>query len=177
MMLIFVGSESFFFIALIISYLFYSREGGSLSETAQYLNVQKTSVYTFFLLSSSLTIEIADRKLLKGNRKSMLIWLAVSILFGLIFLVGQGTEYITLIHDKVTISKNVFGSAFFTLTGFHGFHVFIGLVTLSILMGLIVSKKYVAVEYDAFNTTTVYWHFVDAVWVAVFLTVYIGTLL
>ncbi len=176
-MLIFVGSESFFFIALIISYLFYSREGGSLSETAQYLNVQKTSVFTFFLLSSSLTIEIADKKLQKGKRKSMLIWLAISILFGLIFLVGQGMEYIALIHDKVTISKNVFGSAFFTLTGFHGFHVFIGLVTLSILMGLIVSKKYEAVEYDAFNTTTVYWHFVDAVWVAVFITVYIGSLL
>lgn len=177
MMLIFVGSESFFFIALIISYLFYSHKGGSLSETAQYLNVQKTAVFTFFLLSSSLTIEIADKKLSKGNRKSMLIWLGISILFGLIFLVGQGTEYITLIHDKVTISKNVFGSAFFTLTGFHGFHVFIGLVTLSILMGLIVSKKYVAVEYDAFNTTTVYWHFVDAVWVAVFVTVYMGSLL
>ncbi len=176
-MLIFVGSESFFFIALIISYLFYSREGGTLSETAKYLDIQKTSVFTFFLLSSSLTIEIADKKLLKGKRKAMLIWLTISIVFGLIFLVGQGMEYITLIREKVTISKNVFGSAFFTLTGFHGFHVFIGLVVLSILMGLIASKKYEAVEYDAFNTTTVYWHFVDAVWVAVFLTVYIGSLL
>ncbi len=177
MMLIFVASESFFFIALIISYLYYSREGGSLSETAQYLDVQKTSVFTFFLLSSSLTIEIADKKLLKGKRKAMLIWLAVSIVFGLIFLVGQGMEYIGLIRENVTISKNVFGSAFFTLTGFHGFHVFIGLVALSVLLRLIVSKNYEAVEYDAFNTTTVYWHFVDAVWVAVFLTVYIGSLL
>ena len=177
MMLIFVGSESFFFIALIISYLFYSREGGTLSETAKYLDIQKTSVFTFFLLSSSLTIEIADKKLLKGKRKEMLTWLAISIVFGLIFLVGQGMEYITLIREKVTISKNVFGSAFFTLTGFHGFHVFIGLVALSVLMRLIVSQKYEAVEYDAFNTTTVYWHFVDAVWVAVFLTVYIGSLL
>ena len=142
MMLIFVASESFFFIALIISYLFYSHEGGRLSETAQYLDVQKTSVFTFFLLSSSLTIEIADKKLSKGNRKAMLIWLGVSIVFGLTFLLGQGMEYLGLIREKVTISRNVFGSAFFTLTGFHGFHVFIGLVTLSILMGLIASKKY-----------------------------------
>jgi len=177
MMLIFVASEAFFFIALIISYLYYSREGGSLSETAQYLDVKKTSVFTFFLLSSSLTIEVADKKLKKGNRKAMLIWLGVSIVFGIIFLVGQGTEYIGLIREHVTISKNVFGSAFFTLTGFHGFHVFIGLVVLSVLLSLIVSQKYEAVEYDAFNTTTVYWHFVDAVWVAVFLTVYIGSLL
>ena len=177
MMLIFVASESFFFIALIISYLFYSREGGTLSETAKYLDIQKTSVFTFFLLSSSLTIEIADKKLLKGKRKAMLIWLTISIVFGLIFLVGQGMEYMALIREKVTISKNVFGSAFFTLTGFHGFHVFIGMVALTILAGLIASKKYEAVEYDAFNTTTVYWHFVDAVWVAVFLTVYIGSLL
>ncbi len=177
MMLFFVASESFFFIALIISYLYYSREGGHLSETAQYLDIQKTSVFTFFLLSSSLTIEIADKKLLKGKRKAMLIWLAISIVFGLIFLVGQGMEYLTLIREKVTISKNVFGSAFFTLTGFHGFHVFIGIVVLTIMAGLIASKKYEAVEYDAFNTTTVYWHFVDAVWVAVFITVYIGSLL
>jgi len=177
LLLFFVGSESFFFIALIISYLFYSREGGTLSETAKYLDIQKTSVFTFFLLSSSLTIEIADKKLSKGKRKAMLTWLAISILFGLIFLVGQGMEYISLIRERVTISKNVFGSAFFTLTGFHGFHVFIGLVALSILMRIIVSRKYEAVDYDAFNTTTVYWHFVDAVWVAVFLTVYIGSLL
>ena len=175
MMLFFVVSESFFFIALILSYLYYRRPNGNLSETAQYLNVQKTSVFTFFLLSSSLTIEIADKKLLKGKRRSMLIWLGISILFGMIFLVGQGIEYIDLIREKVTISKNVFGSAFFTLTGFHGFHVLIGMVALTIMGSLISSKKYKAVEYDAFNTTTVYWHFVDAVWVVVFITVYLGS--
>ena len=176
-MLFFVASESFFFIALIISYIFYSRSGGTLSESAQYLNIPKTSVFTFFLLSSSLTIEIADKKLLKGNRKAMLLWLGITIVFGLIFLIGQGMEYAELISEKVTISKNVFGSAFFTLTGFHGFHVFIGLIVLTIMAGLIASGKYMTVEYDAFNSTTVYWHFVDAVWVAVFITVYIGSLL
>ena len=148
-----------------------------MSETAKYLDIKKTSVFTFFLLSSSLTIELADKRLFRGKRKAMLTWLSVSILFGLIFLVGQGSEYVSLIREHVTISKNVFGSAFFTLTGFHGFHVFIGLITLSIMIGLIGSKKYKAVEYDAFNTATVYWHFVDAVWVVVFTVVYIGSLL
>jgi len=177
MMLIFVASESFFFLALIISYVFYSRPGGTLSDTAKYLDITKTSVFTFFLLSSSLTIEVADKKLQKGNRKAMLIWLFVSILFGLIFLVGQGFEYAGLIEEKVTISRNVFGSAFFTLTGFHGLHVFIGLIVLSIMSGLIYSKKYKTVEYDAFNTTTIYWHFVDAVWVVVFSVVYLGSVI
>ncbi len=177
MMLIFVASESFFFLALIISYVYYSRPGGNLSETAQYLNIRKTAVFTFFLLSSSLTIELADKRLRMGRRNAMLIWLSVSILFGLIFLIGQGFEYAALIREKVTISSNVFGSAFFTLTGFHGLHVFIGLVVLSILAGLIASKKYASIEYDAFNTTTVYWHFVDAVWVVVFSVVYIGSIL
>ena len=177
MMLIFIASESFFFITLIISYVYYSRPGGTLSESAQYLDVTKTGIFTFFLLSSSLTIEIADKKLHKGKRKGMLTWLWISILLGVVFLVGQGLEYATLIEEKITISQNIFGSAFFTLTGFHGLHVFIGLLALIILAGIIASKKYKTVEYDAFNTATVYWHFVDAVWVVVFSVVYIGSIL
>ena len=171
MMLIFVASESFFFLALIISYIYYSRPEGILSETAKYLDIVKTSVFTIFLLSSSITIELADNQLKKGNRKTMLMWLLISILFGLIFLVGQGTEYAGLISEKVTISRNIFGSAFFTLTGFHG------LIALGVMAGLIASKKYEQVEQDAFKTTTIYWHFVDAVWVAVFTVVYIGSVL
>ncbi|HKJ44039.1 MAG TPA: cytochrome c oxidase subunit 3 [Sunxiuqinia sp.] len=177
MMLLFVASESFFFLTLIISYVFYSHPGGHLSETAQYLNVKKTSIFTFFLLASSLTIEFADKKLKNGNRKGMLTWLGISILFGAIFLVGQGFEYIELIEQKVTISTNVFGSAFFTLTGFHGFHVFVGLVVLLILGNMVRSKKYQSIEYDAFNTAIIYWHFVDAVWVVVFSVVYIGAII
>ncbi len=177
MMLIFVASESFFFLALIISYVYYSRPDGTLSDTARFLDITKTGIFTFFLLSSSLTIEIAERRLRNGSRNGMLVWLGISILFGLIFLVGQGTEYATLIGERVTISTNVFGSAFFTLTGFHGLHVFIGLVALSILAGIIASKKYKTVESDAFSTATIYWHFVDGVWVVVFSVVYIGSLL
>lgn len=177
MMLFFIGSEAFFFVALIISFLYYSRPDGSLSDTAQFLNVKKTAVFTFFLLSSSLTVEVADRQLLKGNRKSMLIWLAITLVFGMVFLIGQGFEYLDLIKNHVTISKDIFGSAFFTLTGFHGLHVIIGLIILSVMIRLIWSGKYLAVEYDAFNTSTVYWHFVDGVWVVVFTVVYIGALL
>jgi len=176
-MFFFIASEAFFFIALIISYVYYSRPGGNLSDTAEYLNIKKTGIFTVFLLASSLTIELADKRLLRGKRKSMLIFLAVSIAFGLIFLVGQGLEYLDLIRNHVTISKNVFGSAFFTLTGFHGFHVLIGLIILGIMIYLVSSRKYLSVEYEAFNTTTLYWHFVDGVWIVVFSVVYLGALL
>lgn len=177
MILIFVASESFFFLALIISYIYYSHPGGTLSSTAHYLDIRKTSVFTVFLLSSSLTILMADKKLLQGKRTAMLIWLSITIIFGLTFLIGQGTEYYGLYQENITISKNVFGSAFFTLTGFHGFHVIIGLIILSIMIGIVASKKYQSVEYDAFNTAAVYWHFVDGVWIAVFTAVYIGSIL
>ncbi|MFB6317246.1 heme-copper oxidase subunit III [Saccharicrinis sp. FJH54] len=177
MMTIFVASEAFFFIALIISYVFYSHAGGRLSASAKYLDVPKTAVFTVMLLASSLTIEVANRKLKKNQRKSMLWWLGASVVLGLIFLIGQGLEYETLISEHITVSKNLFGSAFFTLTGFHGFHVLIGLIVLTIIGGLIRSGAYMKVEYDTLNTATVYWHFVDAVWVVVFSVVYIGSLI
>jgi len=177
LMLFFIASEAFFFIALIISYVYYSRPGGTLSDTAAYLNVKKTAIFTFFLLFSSLTIELAERKLRSGKRRAMLLFLAATIMSGLVFLIGQGLEYRELIRNQVTISRDVFGSSFFTLTGFHGLHVLLGLITLAIMIRLISSKKYIAVEGEAFNAAAIYWHFVDGVWVVVFTVVYIGALL
>lgn len=177
MMIFFVASEAFFFLALIISYAYYSHPGGSLAASAKYLDYKKTSIFTFFLISSSVTMEIAGSKLRKGKRKPMLIMLLTTIILGAVFLFGQGSEYARLIGVNVTISKNVFGSAFFTLTGFHGLHVLIGLVVLSILFGMLYSGKFKKVEKTAFESITVYWHFVDAVWIVVFSVVYLGAIL
>ena len=177
MMLLFVASEAFFFLALIISYVYYSHSGGSLSASAKYLDYKKTAVFTFFLLSSSVTMEMAGAKLKKGNRKSMLVWLVATIVLGAVFLIGQGNEYAHLISLDVTISKNVFGSAFFTLTGFHGLHVLIGLVVLSIMFIMIFSEKFKSIETTTFESVTIYWHFVDAVWIVVFSIVYLGAIL
>lgn len=177
MMLIFVGSESFFFLALIISYIYFSRPEGKLSSTAQYLDIVKTTIFSAFLFLSSLTVELAHKHLQKGNRKNLIIWLLLTIVLGLVFLIGQGFEYVGLYREQITISQNIFGSAFFTLTGFHGFHILLGLITLSIIAGLIGSQKYKAVENEAFESVTVYWHFVDAVWVVVFSVVYLGSIL
>ena len=114
-MVFFVGSESFFFLALIISYVYYSHPGGSLSQTATFLNVPLTAVFSFFLFTSSLTIMLAEKAMMKGNLKRCLVWLLLTIGLGLVFLTGQAHEYAGLISDHVTISRDVFGSAFFTL--------------------------------------------------------------
>jgi cytochrome c oxidase subunit III len=177
LMFLFIGSEAFFFIALIISYVYYSRAGGSLSASAKYLDYKKTSIFTLFLILSSLSIELSGRSLKKGNRKLMLGWLLTTILFGAVFLFGQGSEYARLISLNVTISQNVFGSAFFTLTGFHGLHVFIGLVVLSLMAGLFYSGKFKKVEESFFESASLYWHFVDAVWIVVFSVIYLGPIL
>jgi cytochrome c oxidase subunit III len=176
MMSFFVGSEAFFFLALIISYLFYSHQGGVLSSTAQYLDFKRTLFFTFFLLSSSLTVEYAISKGKQGKKKQLIIALLTTMLFGLIFLVGQSTEYLMLFKLNITISKDVFSSAFFTLTGFHGFHVLVGLIVLSIVAGMIMSGKFKIIETTAFESVAIYWHFVDVVWIAVFSVVYIGAI-
>jgi cytochrome c oxidase subunit 3 len=176
LMYFFVGSESFFFLALIIAYIYYSHQGGVLSPSSKYLDVGRTSVFTFFLLSSSLTVFLADSALKGRNRKITLTLLAATILLGIVFLTGQGTEYSKLYRSNLTISDNVFGSAFFTLTGFHGLHVLIGLLALSVILAMIISGKFKTIEKTALSSVSIYWHFVDAVWIAVFSVVYIGTL-
>ncbi len=176
-MLLFVASEAFFFLALIISYVYYSHPGGKLSQTASYLDFNRTAIFSVFLFSSSLTIAIAESMYKKGKRKNMLVWLILTVILGLVFLVGQATEYMKLVDLNVTINKNIFGSAFFTLTGFHGLHVLIGLIVLLIIAGLFISGKFSAIEKEAFHSASIYWHFVDIVWVAVFTVVYIGAIL
>ncbi len=177
MMLFFVASEAFFFLALIISYVYYSHAGGSLSSSAKFLDYKKTSVFTFFLISSSFTVEMAGAELNKGKRKALLGWLAATIILGIVFIVGQGMEYARLMSVNVTVSRNVFGSAFFTLTGFHGIHVILGLIALSVLFGLLNSGKFRNIETHAMESIKIYWHFVDAVWIVVFSVVYLGAVL
>lgn len=174
--LIFVGSEAFFFLALIVTYVYYSHPGGKISQTASYLDIVATAIFSIFLFSSSLTIALADIAMKKGKRKSVLSWLLATIGLGLVFLIGQGHEYAGLIARNVTISRDVFGSAFFTLTGFHGLHVLIGLITLTVMFSVIYSGKYKTVQETAFTSASIYWHFVDAVWVFVFSVVYIGAI-
>jgi heme/copper-type cytochrome/quinol oxidase subunit 3 len=172
-MLLFVVSEAMFFLLLIVAYVFYHRQGGTGPTAADSLDIVKTSVFSVFLLSSSLTMVLAERGHRRGQAGRFLFWLGTTIVFGAVFLIGQGSEYLGLIEKDVTISRNLFGTTFFTLTGFHGVHVFLGLAMLSVLLGLGIASKGREPKMGALDTISIYWHFVDGVWVFIFGVVYL----
>jgi cytochrome c oxidase subunit III len=106
----------------------------------------------------------------------MRLWLLGTAMLGMTFVGGQVFEFTTFFHEGLTIKTNLFGTTFFTLTGFHGFHVFIGLVMLTILFGLALRGAFRGPHSSALESISYYWHFVDLVWVVVFSVVYLWTL-
>ena len=96
------------------------------------------------------------------------------MILGATILFGQGNEYYHLIREQITVGASVFGTNFFTLTGFHGFHVFVGLVLLSILLTMTLLGDFNSNESTVIQTVGIYWHFVDAVWIVVFTVVYVS---
>jgi heme/copper-type cytochrome/quinol oxidase subunit 3 len=170
--LLFIISEANFFLMLILTYVYYHRE--SSATAAHYLEPARTGINTVILLSSSLAIWFAERNFKQEKHKSFRLWLLTTIILGAVFLFGQGIEWSGLIVKNITISSGLFGSTFFTLTGFHGFHVFVGLVMLSILLGLAMTGNIRGRQSSAVGSISLYWHFVDAVWVVVFTVVYLG---
>src|SRR5579875_3848805 len=141
MMKLTIGSEAIFFICLIVAYLYFWRSGNFQKEIAEHLHIKTTALFTILLLSSSFTFWRSEKNYQKENHKAVKGWLMATIMLGIIFLFGQGHEYYNLIKEDVTMSKSEFGSSFYTLTGFHGLHVLIGLIILSIVL-LLTMKGY-----------------------------------
>jgi cytochrome c oxidase subunit I+III len=168
----FIFSEATFFGALIVAFIEYRTR--SAGPGPHDLDVPRTLVFSVFLFASSFTVWLAERRLTRDDQRGFLTWWLVTILFGVVFLGGQLTEYARMYAEGVTISRNLFTSAFFTLTGFHGLHVLVGLLALSVIAILArlgdfrAGRRHVAVE-----TVAIYWHFVDGVWVVVFSLVYL----
>jgi heme/copper-type cytochrome/quinol oxidase subunit 3 len=118
---------------------------------------------------------LAEKFLSKGNRKLFNLFMLGTIVLGATFLIGQLTEYAKLYADQVKInSAGEFGSTFFTLTGFHGFHVFVGLIGLSAI--LLLNRDWHPGHETPVKAVGYYWHFVDGVWVFIFSIVYLRTL-
>jgi heme/copper-type cytochrome/quinol oxidase subunit 3 len=174
-MLLFVASESVFFILLIIAYVVYHRTSPSALDASRYLDVPRTAVFTASLISSSVTMWRAGLNFSNDRRRAATGWLLATIALGSVFLAGQGSEYASLIGQKVTISRDLFGTTFFTLTGFHGLHVFIGLIMLFTLFGIEL-KRGIGYSSKAVEAVSIYWHFVDVVWIVIFPTVYLWVL-
>src|SRR5581483_10048981 len=116
-----------------------------------------------FLLASSFTLWLAEQGFKQKNRAKTLSWLVITITLGAVFLIGQANEYLELFRRGVNVSTNLFASSFFTLTGFHGLHVFIGLIALLITLWLLRKGDEEAFRAPALETIGLYWHFVDIV--------------
>jgi cytochrome c oxidase subunit 3 len=130
---------------------------------------------TIILLSSSVTVHIAHTGLLNGDRKKFNKWLAFTVLLGITFVGLQIAEYYeAYAHFGLTLASGIYGSTFFMLTGFHGFHVFMGMTMLAIqLYRSVRNGHFTAEDHFGFEASSWYWHFVDVVWVFLFLFVYI----
>jgi heme/copper-type cytochrome/quinol oxidase subunit 3 len=172
----FILSETGFFGVLILSYLYYQtfqQQGPSPKE----LNLLKTGIFSLCLFASSFTIWRSEASLGRGSHRGMLAWLGATILLGAVFIVGQGFEYWDLFQSGARVGSNLFTASFFTLTGFHGLHVIVGLVALLIMLGLGIGTGFIKSSPKALEAVGLYWHFVDVVWVFVLTVVYILPLL
>jgi heme/copper-type cytochrome/quinol oxidase subunit 3 len=172
-MLTFLASEGFFFVMLIAAYIYYNFRltHGPTAGTA--LNIGVTGIYTIFLLGSSATYGLAEWSLHRNRHGAFRAWLIATIVLGLVFIVGQSREYAHLLSEGININRNLFASSFFTLTGFHGLHVCVGLIALMIVLGLGFAGDFKSGRDEAVRTIGYYWHFVDVVWIFVFSTVYL----
>jgi cytochrome c oxidase subunit 3 len=169
----FIGSECLLFGSLISTYLVYKGRSVTGPTPAEILNIPLTSFSTFDLLMSSLAMVLALAAVQRGDRVKARVWLATTALLGSIFLGMQAFEFTTFVHEGLTIPVNLFGSTFFTLTGFHGGHVFVGVIWLLTLLvrsfqGKLGPEKALNVEIAG-----LYWHFVDVVWIVIFTVVYL----
>jgi heme/copper-type cytochrome/quinol oxidase subunit 3 len=170
--LLFISSEAIFFACLIAAYVYYATASPNGPNAHKVLDPLKTGFYTACLLSSSITVYFAERAHRKG-KPGLSRWLAGTMLLGAIFLYGEMQEYRKLLHENVTVSRNLFGSTYYTLTGFHALHVTIGLILLGIMLVISLRRKMFEPQGSALECISYYWHFVDVVWVAVFSVVYL----
>jgi cytochrome c oxidase subunit III len=167
-----IFAESAIFTIFVVAYLFYA--GKSLSGPTPGEVLETPILYTICLLSSSLTIHFAGKLLERGRRGAFLLLWLFTIALGALFLYGTGQEWHRLIYEHgLTISTNLFGTTYYSLVGLHAFHVTAGLIMLSIVL-LFGLAGQVRPEHSArIDVLSLYWHFVDAVWVVVFTVVYV----
>ena len=167
-----IAAESAIFTIFVVAYIFYI--GKSMSGPMP-KDVLETPIFnTICLLSSSLTIHLAVRALRNARVSAFGLWWFVTMVLGAIFLVGTGREWQRLILEKgLTISTNLFGTTYYSLVGLHAFHVTVGLIGIVLSMIFTLLGKVEPVHSERVDVFSMYWHFVDAVWVVVFTVVYV----
>jgi cytochrome c oxidase subunit III len=167
-----IFAESAIFTIFVVAYLFYV--GKSLTGPTPREVLETPIFYTICLLSSSLTIHFASNFLERGKRSVFLSLWFLTIVLGGLFLFGTAQEWHRLIYEHgLTISTNLFGTTYYSLVGLHAFHVTAGLIMLSIVLLFGLAGRVGREQSARVDVLSLYWHFVDAVWVAVFTVVYV----
>jgi cytochrome c oxidase subunit 3 len=167
-----IVAESAIFLIFVVAYVYYIGKSLSGPLPAQVLDLPVLG--TICLLSSSITVHFAVSALRKANIRGCTLWLAGTVMLGAIFLMTTAREWYHLIHDfGLTIRTNLFGTTFYSLVGLHATHVVIGLMLLTTALALLLSGRMGERHAERLEVLSLYWHFVDGVWVVVFLVVYV----
>jgi cytochrome c oxidase subunit 3/cytochrome o ubiquinol oxidase subunit 3 len=173
-MIAFLVSEAAVFSTLIVVYLALLGRDRVGPTPAEALSLPLVIGTTAVLLSSSGTVHVAERALRRGSRRAFLLWWAVTIALGVAFLAGTAFEWRELItRYHLTISRNLFGTGYYTVVGLHALHVTAGVVAMLAVLGLALRRRITAEHRTAPELVAWYWHFVDAVWVVVFTVIYV----
>lgn len=167
-----IAAESAIFTIFVVAYLFYIGKSVSGPQPRDVLHIPV--FFTICLLSSSITIHFAVKSLRGGSVRGFSLWWLLTIVLGALFLGGTAQEWHHLIYDEgLTIQTNLFGTTYYSLVGLHAFHVTVGLLALA-TVSVLTMLGYLKQEHaERTEVLSLYWHFVDIVWVVVFIVVYI----
>jgi cytochrome c oxidase subunit III len=172
-MWVFLLTDAMSFSGLLLGYGILRSQSHNWPNPAERLGIPSTAVMTFALICSSVSMVLALESAKMRNRKATLQWLGATIAGGLFFLLGQVREYTNLIHEGHVFSQDQFMSTFYSVTGFHGLHVFTGVSYLTVIFIQTLRGKYTNGDYNNIEICGLFWHFVDLVWILVFTFVYL----
>ncbi|MFN2595570.1 MAG: heme-copper oxidase subunit III [Actinomycetota bacterium] len=169
----FLGSECLFFGSMITTYLLYRNRVVAGPTPHQIYNIPYTSVSSFVLLMSSLTMVLALAAIQRSDHRGFRVWILATAFLGMVFIGGQVFEFTSFVDSGLKLSTSTFGSAFFMLTGFHGAHVTAGILMLMSQFSMDVAGKLGTDGARKVELIGLYWHFVDIVWIVIFTVVYL----
>jgi cytochrome c oxidase subunit 3/cytochrome o ubiquinol oxidase subunit 3 len=172
-MWLFLGSECLLFGGLISTYMLYRGRVSDGPTPEQIYDIPFTSVSSFVLLMSSLTMVLAVSAAQKRDDRGTNLWLTVTALLGATFVGGQVYEFTAFYNEGLGFTTSLFGSSFYTLTGFHGVHVTVGIIMLLAFVAINKRSRVPGSKSEAVEMIGLYWHFVDIVWIIIFTLVYL----
>jgi len=172
-MWLFLGSECLLFGGLISTYMLYRGRVANGPTPEQVYDIPFTSVSSFVLLMSSLTMVLAVSAAHKKDDRGTNLWLTITALLGATFVGGQVYEFTAFYNEGLGFTTSLFGSSFYTLTGFHGVHVTVGIIMLLALVAINKRSRVPGSKSETVEMVGLYWHFVDIVWIIIFTLVYL----